>query len=64
MKKKDQAWYSGALEILSPLRFHLHEIIEAVESHNMAAKMLNMPIGGLNVVYFASKKSITDCGDK
>ena len=41
---KERIWYSGALEVLNPLRFHLHELIEAAESHNKAAKILNMPL--------------------
>jgi len=37
---KDLVWYSDALEVLSPLRYHLNETIAQIESHNRAATRL------------------------
>jgi hypothetical protein len=31
-------WYSEAVEVLLPLRWHLNELIEEIESHNRYAK--------------------------
>lgn len=36
-------WQSEALEVLNPLRFHLDELIEAIESHNRYARAVGQP---------------------
>lgn len=44
MDKDSQVWYSNALEVLSPLRWHINELIEEMESYNRFAKRMNYPI--------------------
>ena len=36
-----RVWYSEALEELGPLRYHIHELLQAVESHNRFAEHYN-----------------------
>ena len=38
------SWYSEALEVLSPLRWHINELIDAMESHNRFAQRLGLPL--------------------
>lgn len=38
------AWYSNALEVLNPLRWHLNELTNAMEDHNRYAKRLGHPL--------------------
>lgn len=34
-KDKDHLkWYQGGLEVLGPLRYHIHQLIKEIESHN------------------------------
>jgi hypothetical protein len=40
----NQVWYSNALEVLGPLRWHLNELVEAMESHNRYAKAVDQPL--------------------
>lgn len=37
-------WYARMFVVLNPLRYHLLELLEAVESHNRAARMLGEPV--------------------
>ena len=37
MKDKDQEWYTNTFEVLNPLRWHLSELLEAVEQFNRLA---------------------------
>ncbi len=39
----NSAWRSEALEALQPLRWHVNELIEALESHNRWAKRAGRP---------------------
>jgi hypothetical protein len=34
-------WYSQALEVLGPLRWHIEELLKAAEDHNRAADRLD-----------------------
>lgn len=36
-----QEWYSRSLDRLQPLRFHMKELIDAIEEHNRLVKRLN-----------------------
>jgi hypothetical protein len=38
------AWYSGALEALSPLRYHMYELVMRVEQYNMFATRMKYPL--------------------
>jgi hypothetical protein len=42
-RQKDIKWYSNALEVLSPLRWHLEELLDAAESHNRFANRTGYP---------------------
>jgi hypothetical protein len=37
---KQREWHSNALEVLQPLRYHLNEMIESIESYNRFALRL------------------------
>lgn len=41
--RKDKAWYRKALELLNPLRYHINELIEEIESYNRFAKKMGYP---------------------
>lgn len=45
MKPEDQEWYSNALEVLSPLRFHLFMLIQDIESKQRWSKAAGLPFG-------------------
>lgn len=55
-------WQSEALEVLSPLRFHLSELIEAMEFHNRYAKRMGEPL--LPEHKIAAAKAANDAVDK
>lgn len=40
--KKSQVWYVKALEALSPLRFHMDELIKEIEMHNRFLKKVKV----------------------
>jgi hypothetical protein len=40
----NQEWYSNAVEVLSPLRWHLNELVEVMESYNRFAERMNYPL--------------------
>jgi hypothetical protein len=42
-RKKIQTWYSQALKLLSPLRYHVNELIEEIESYNRFAEKMGYP---------------------
>lgn len=56
------AWYSESIEVLSPLRWHLDELIEAMESHNRYAKRMGEPL--LPEHKIAAAKAANDAADK
>lgn len=37
-------WYVDALEVLSPLRFHIDELITEIESYNRYASRMGHPL--------------------
>jgi len=37
------AWYQESLEVLQPLRYHINELIQAVEAHNRYADLVGQP---------------------
>ena len=39
-----QEWYAGAMEVLGPLRWHLNELLEAMEAHNRYARAVGAPL--------------------
>ena len=41
INKEDLIWYSDALEKLLPLRFHLHNLLQLIDSHNKYAQRIN-----------------------
>ncbi len=41
--KNNRIWYSKSLLILQPLRFHLKELIDEMESYNRYAKRIKGP---------------------
>ena len=51
------AWYSSALEVLSPLRWHLNELVEAMESHNRYARRVGEPLLPVEKIEVAKKAS-------
>jgi hypothetical protein len=42
-KLTNLAWYSKSLDVLNPLRWHLNELIEEMESYNRYATILKRP---------------------
>ena len=40
-RERDAVWYSQALEVLGPLRWHIEELLRAAEDHNRAADRLD-----------------------
>lgn len=63
-KHNDQAWYSDALDVLGPLRWHINELIEEMESHNRfcSAHMKNVPL--LSHRKITAAKQANDTADK
>ena len=55
MKPEDQEWYSNALEVLSPLRFHLFMLIQNIESRQRWSKAAGLPFGIAGLEKFAKK---------
>ena len=41
--KNPDLWYSEALEVLSPLRWHLNELTTEIESYNRFAAVMGKP---------------------
>ena len=37
-------WYSDALDVLNPLRWHIIELVEVMESHNRYAHQMGEPL--------------------
>jgi len=48
--QKNQVWYCNALEVLNPLRWHIHELIQEIDSHNRLAVRLDYPTISLEKV--------------
>jgi hypothetical protein len=44
MDKEALSWYSNALEVLGPLRWHLHQLTERMRSHNLYSTALGQPL--------------------
>ena len=42
--KTTQTWYSEALEVLTPLRWHLDELVGAIEEYNGLARKINLRV--------------------
>jgi hypothetical protein len=61
-EKKPSEWYSGALEVLGPLRWHLNELIEEMESYNRLAKAAGRPLLAEKKIVVA--KEANDKADK
>jgi hypothetical protein len=40
-RKAAAGWYSQAMEVLGPLRWHIEELLQAAEDHNRAADSLD-----------------------
>jgi hypothetical protein len=41
---KINTWYSKALKVLSPLRYHINELVNEIESYNRFAKKVDYPL--------------------
>lgn len=38
------AWYQEAMGVLTPLRWHLNDLVEAMEAHNRYARRVGEPL--------------------
>lgn len=56
------AWYAGAMDVLGPLRWHLNELIEEMESYNRFAKRIGDPL--LRPDKVAAARKANDEADK
>ena len=62
MKKSNQEWYATAFEKLSPLRYHIDELLEEMDSHNRVAKRLKIP--GLSTKRITAAKKALEVAEE
>ncbi len=51
-----QVWYSGALTVLSPLRYHMAEILDMIDTYNSFAVKINELRPDQQIQVFKSKR--------
>ena len=57
-KQVTNTFYPDALEVLSPLRFHINELIMEMESYNRFAERMNYPKLSVSKISEATKASV------
>lgn len=52
-----RSWYAEALEVLAPLRWHLHELAQAVGEYNAFARRTSAPLISEHILRGAERAS-------